>query len=159
MQADRIGVRGCYRLKIVNQDGTFAGESDWYENTVVNLGFNEYLVSTLGAIAGSKVITHMVLGTGSAPGAADTSLQGELDETNSRSAVTAATSSGSKTLRLTATFASSSSFVSATMSISNLGLYNTSAATGGTLFAGNTFASSSCATNQAVNATYDVIFS
>lgn len=159
MVAEKARVRGCFRIKIVNADGSFAGDSGWHENTVVNLGFNQYLVSTLGAIAGSKTVTHMVLGTGSAPGAADTSLQGELDETNSRSAVTAATSSGSKTLRLTATFASSSSFVSATMNISNIALYNTSAATVGTLFAGNTFASSSCATNQAVNATYDIIFS
>lgn len=159
MIAEKAGVRGCFRIKIVNADGKFAGDSGWYENQVVDLGFNQYLVSGLGGIGGSKQITHMVLGTGSQPGAAHTSLEGELDETNSRSAVTAATSSGSKTLRLTATFASSSSFVSATMNISNIALYNTSTATVGTLFAGNTFASSSCATNQAVNATYDIIFS
>jgi hypothetical protein len=156
--ASRTKIHGCFRLQIVDPDGKVAGDSGWHKNQITNLGFNEYLVSALGAIAGSKQVTHMALGTGSAPGAAATSLNGELDRTNSRQAITAATSSGSKTVRFTATFASGNSFVSATMNISNIGLFATSAATAGTLFAGNTFASSSCATNQNVNATYDIIF-
>jgi hypothetical protein len=41
--------------------------------------------------------------------------------------------------------------------ISNIGLFNSSST--GTLFAGNTYASSSCASNQAVNITYDITFS
>jgi hypothetical protein len=43
----------------------------------------------------------------------------------------------------------------------NVGLFNVSGPTtaSGTLFAGNTYTSSSCATNQNVNATYDIIFS
>ncbi len=150
---DKANVRGFYRIQITKND-KIVGESGWLENQVVNLGFNHYLVSTLGAIAGSKQITHMALGTGSQPGAAGTSLEGEQSV---RTTVTAATSSGSKTLRLTATFGSSDSFVTATKNISNVGIFNTSAA--GTLFAGNTYASSACATNQNVNATYDIIFS
>ena len=148
-----LKVRGFFRVQIENSDGSVFGDSGWRENQVVNLGFNQYLVSLLGGIAGSKQITHMALGTGSQPGAADTSLEGEVTK---RAAVTAATSSSSKTLRLTATFASSNSFVTATRNISNAALANTSS--GGTIFAGNTFASSSCATNQNVNATYDIVF-
>ncbi len=144
-------IRGFYRVNIV-EDGEIVGDSGWQENLVTNLGFNQYLVSTLGAIAGSKQLSHMALGTGGAPSATDTTLAGEVEV---RAAVTAATSSSSKTLRLTATFASAVSFVTDTQNISNVGLFNTSS--GGTLFAGNTFASSSVATNQAVNATYDVI--
>lgn len=159
MAQDKTGLRGFFRVQIANQDGSLAGDSGWLENQVTNLGFNEYLVSTLGAIAGSKQISHAALGTGSQPGAAHTSLEGELDPTNARAAVTAATSSGSKTVRFTATFNSSQSFASATVNISNIGLFNTSEVTTGTVFAGNTYASSSCATNQNVNVTYDIIFS
>jgi hypothetical protein len=152
-EQDCMRVRGFYRVQ-VTEDGELVGDSKWQENQIVNLGFNQYLVSTLGAIAGSKQISHAALGSGTVPGAADTSLAGEVEV---RAAVTAATSSSSKTLRLTATFASSDSFVTNTQNISNIGLFNTSS--GGTLFAGNTFASSAVATNQQVNTTYDIVFS
>jgi len=150
---ETIGIRGMYRVHIRNDDGSLAGDSGWQENTVVNLGFNQYLVSTLGAIAGSKQISHAALGSGTAPGVTATTLEGEVEV---RAAVTAATSSTSKTLQLTATFASAASFVTNTQNISNIGLFNTSAS--GTVFAGNTYASSSCATNQAVETTYQIIF-
>jgi len=148
-----VGIRGMFRIHLM-KNGQLVGDSGWVGNTIVNLGFNQYLVSLIGAIAGSKQVTHMALGTGSQPGAADTSLQGETDK---RTTITAATSSASKTCRFTATFGSSDSFVTATRNISNVGLFNTSS--GGTIFSGNTFASSSCATNQDVNVTYDIIMS
>jgi hypothetical protein len=149
---DNLKVKGSYRLQIT-EDGKVVSDTGWLENQIVNLGFNQYLVSTLGAIAGSKQISHMALGSGGAPAAADTSLAGEVEK---RAAVTAATSSTSKTVRFTATFNSSDSFVTNTQNLSNVALVNTSS--GGTIFAGNTFASSSCATNQNVNATYDITF-
>lgn len=149
---DNMKVRGSYRLQLT-EDGKVLGDTGWIDNQIVNLGFNQYLVSTLGAIAGSKQISQMALGTGGAPAAADTSLAGEVEK---RSAITAATSSTSKTVRFTATFNSSDSFVTNTQNLSNVALVNTSS--GGTIFAGNTFASSSCATNQNVNATYDITF-
>jgi hypothetical protein len=153
MEEKNIAVRGFYRVNLRDSNGELVGDSGWLENVVVNLGFNQYLVSTLGAIAGSKQVSHAALGTGAAPGAADTTLAGEVVK---RKAVTAATSSSSKTLRLTATFGSTDSFVTNTQNISNIGLFNTSS--GGTIFAGNTYASSSCATNQQVEATYDILF-
>jgi hypothetical protein len=150
MMQQGIQIRGMFRVQI-DEGGKIVGDSGWHDNLVTNLGFNQYLVSALGAIAGSKQVSHMALGTGTAPGAADTTLNGELGEAV-RAAVTAATSSSSKTVRFTATFASAASFVTATRAISNVGLFNSSAT--GTLFAANTFASSSVATNQAVNATW-----
>lgn len=150
-----ILVVGRFRINIEDEDGRIVGDSGWKKNLVVNLGFNQYLVSTLGAIAGSKQVSHMAIGTGGAPVAADTALAGEQSV---REAVTAATSSGSKTVRFTATFASADSFVTASKNISNVGLFNTSTAAGGTIFAGNTYTSSACATNQNVNVTYDIIF-
>lgn len=153
---EHVPVRGFYRVQLENEDGTFEPDAGWYENLVVNLGFNQYLVQTLGAIAGSKQISHMAVGSGGAPGATDTSLAGEAEV---RAAVTAATSSSSKALQLTATFASANSFVTNTQNLSNIGLFNTSTAGAGTIFAGNTYASSAVATNQNLNATYVISFS
>jgi len=153
MAENGISVRGFYRVNIL-ENGEIVGDSEWCENVVTNLGFNQYLVSTLGAIAGSKQIGFAALGTGGAPATNATTLGGEVAK---RTAVTAATSSSSKTVRFTATFGSTDSFVTATMSISNIGLFASSS--GGTLFAGNTYNSSSCATNQEVQCTYDIIFS
>ena len=158
MAEELTNVRGFYRLHIVDPDGTIAGDSGWHENQVVNLGFNQYLALSILGNAGSKKVTHVALGTGTEPGAAATSLEGELEETSSRAAVTTATSATSKRARFTATFASASSFVSTTMTLKNIGLVNVSNTTTGTIFCGNTYATSTCATNQAVNVTYDVDF-
>lgn len=153
--ADAIRVRGFFRVQLENEDGTFVPDGGWYENQVVNDGFNDFLAKLQGAISGSKQITHMAVGTGGAPAAADTSLAGEQSV---RAAVTAATSSTSKALQLTATFASAASFVTASKNLSNIGLFNTSTPAGGALFAGNTYASSAVATNQNLNATYTITY-
>lgn len=153
-----IKVRGMFRVQIVDDpsgDPKIVGDSGWQENLVTNLGFNQYLVQSLGTSLVGKTISHMAIGTGTYPGATDTTLNGEQSV---REAITAATSSGSKTLRCTATFASQDSFVTASKNISNVGLFNTSTAAGGTMFSGYTYSSSACATNQNVNATYDIIF-
>lgn len=147
-------VRGMFRVQICNPDGTIAGDSGFQSNQIVNDGFNDFLCKLLGALSGSKQISHAALGTGGAPGVSTTALPGEV---GTRTAVNAATSSTSKTVRFTQTFAAGWHTSASAHNISNIGLYNSSS--GGTLFAGNTFASSSCASNQAVNTTYDVIFS
>ncbi len=154
---DGIKIRGFYRVQLTAPDDPtqIVGDSGWKENLVVNLGFNQYLVQSLGTGLTGKKVSHMAIGTGGAPSAADTTLAGEQSV---RAAITAATSSGSKTLRCTATFDSTASFVTASKNISNIGLFNTSTASGDTIFAGNTYTSSACATNQNVNATYDIIF-
>lgn len=161
---DGLKIRGFYRVQI-EEDGKIVGDSGWHQNQVTNDGFNNYLVKTLGSISGSAYVSHAALGTGGAPAASATSLGGEVSTNGSgsvvRSAVTAATSSSSKTARFTATFSSANSFLTASANISNIGLFNVSGPTtaSGTLFAGNTYTSSACATNQNVNATYDIIFS
>jgi hypothetical protein len=108
----------------------------------------------------------MALGTGGAPASTDTVLAGEVFHkstnatTNSRAAVSTSVVA-SATAQFTAAFASANSFLTASANISNIGLFNsylTSLANVGTLFAGNTFASSACATNQSVNATYQIRF-
>lgn len=158
MAKDAIKVRGFYRVKIINPDGSEAGDSGWVKNQVVNLGFQDYLAATLGAVSGSKQITYAMLGTGTAPGATDTSLQGELtDAANCRCAVTP-TTIASKTVQFA--FTLNSNVITAAKTIQNVALINhSSTATAGTIFAGNTYTTSALATNQSVNASYQIRFS
>ena len=146
-----IRIKGSTRLVIRNPDGSIHGDSGWKRNQVVNLGYNDYICQLLGGMGGSKQLTHVALGTGTVPGAAATSLDGEAEV---RQTGTFATSSTSKKLRCTATFNSALSFVTATMSLQNIAMANTSA--GGTIMCGNTYATSTCATNQQVEVSYDV---
>jgi hypothetical protein len=156
---DTMKVRGFFRLQITedkNGKAVVVGDTGWRKNQVTNDGIDQFLVRTLGSISGSKTISHVALGTGGAPAATDTSLAGEIMSSTQRLTVSPSVVS-SKTLQMTAAFASANSFLTASANLSNVGLFNSS--TAGTLFAGNTYTSSSCATNQNVNVTYQIRFS
>ena len=153
-----VKLRGFFRINI-EENGKIVGDSGWRENQVTNLGIQDYLCDNLLGASGNKSVTHMALGTGGAPASNATGLAGEIDhDAGSRQAVTTSIVD-SRTAQFAATFASSDSFVTASANISNIGLFETSTTEGGTLFAGNTFASSALATNQNVNATYQIRFS
>jgi hypothetical protein len=156
---DHVKIHGFFRVNIEGPDGKIVGDSGWQKNQVVNDGFLEYLCHTLGASAGSKQIGYVAIGTGSEPGATDTGLDGEiLDGADPvRAAVTYA-NVGSTTAQFTATFSSGDSFMTAAANISNIGLFNATTSNA-TMFAGNTYASSSCDTNQNINITYQIRFS
>lgn len=158
---DAVKVRGFFRVNIVENaksgEVKVVGDSGWLKNQVVNLGFQDYLCQTLAGMAGSKTISHIALGTGTAPGATATSLDGEIMSSTQRKTVSPSTVA-SKTIQFTAAFNSADSFLTASANLSNVGLFNTTA-TNGTLFSGNTYASSACATNQSVNVTYQIRFS
>lgn len=158
VSVDSLKARGFFRLQIQNQDGKVAGDSGWRENQVVNLGFQDYLCQTLAGMAGSKTISHAMLGTGSTPGAADTALDGEItDVAGTRCAVTP-TTIASKTIQFA--FTLNSGVYTAAKTINNVGLINhSSTATAGTIFAGNTYTTSALATNQSVNGSYQIRFS
>ena len=150
-------VKGAYRLQI-EEDGEIVGDSDWQENLDTTGGFLN-ITKLIGTSLTGSEFSHANVGTGGAPATNATALPGEVTGTSGavqRAAVTAATSSTSQTLRFTATLASAASFVTQTENISNVGLFAHSTTV--SLMAGNTFASSSVATNQAVNLTYDLIF-
>ena len=153
---DSVKLRGFFRLQIEDPDGSIVGDSGWRRNTVTNDGKLQYIVRALASSAGSKYLSYAALGEGTAPAAAATSLESEVVGTQGSQIRDAMSmeSSGSTALRCTGTFASGDSFVTATEDIANIGLFRSS--TGGTIFAGNTFDSSSCATNQNVNYTYDI---
>jgi hypothetical protein len=154
--SDHVKLHGFFRVN-VEEDGKIIGDSGWQKNQITNLGFLEYLCHTLGGSGGGKTVAFVALGTGTAPGAAHTTLDGEIMSSTQRGAVTYG-NVASTTAQFTATFASSDSFLTAAANISNIGLFNATT-TNATLFAGNTYASSSCDTNQNVNMTYQIRFS
>jgi len=159
---DGVKIQGMFRIHI-EEDGKIVGDSGWRENIIVNLGFLNF-VNLLGTgLIGSK-INAVALGSGAGPANNATVLPGEImmDSANNsvkRPTVTAA-AVGSTTLRNTATFNSTSSFITLATNISNIGLWNATGpvSTSGTLYAGTTYTSSSLATNQNVNVTYDIVF-
>lgn len=155
-QSEGIKVRGFFRVQVCAPDdpSKVIGDSGYLPNAIVNVGFQDFLCALLGNTTGSKQVTHAALGTGGAPAVTTNALPGEV---GTRTAVTVAVSSTSKTVRFAQTFASGWHTSASAHNISNIGLYNS--LTGGQLFAGNTYASSSCASNQAVNTTYDLTFS
>ena len=115
------------------------------------------MVKTLGASAGSVQIGYVALGTGGAPASNATTLPGEISASTERKAATFS-SVASTTSQFTATFGSTDSFLGGASNLSNIGLYY-STETADTLFAGQTYTSSSCNTNQNVNVTYQIRFS
>lgn len=150
-RGEMLKVKGFARVQILSKEGKILGDSGFVPNTVVNLGFQDYIVGAIGAIAGSKQVSHMAIGTGTAPGVAGTSLAGE---TGVR-VTTANTAVSSKTLQTTAQFAGAD--MGGTCTIQNVALANTSS--GGTILCGTTYATSQWASNQNVNATYQLRFS
>lgn len=161
MIAENGKLKGFFRVNItedVNGKQKIVGDSGWKENQVTNLGIQDYLVDNLLGASGSKSVSHMALGTGGAPASNATSLTGEITQaTDSRKSVTTSVVD-SRTAQFTAAFNSVDSFVTASLDISNVALFETSTTSGGTLFAGNTYTSSSLATNQNVNVTYQIRF-
>ncbi|MFA5542449.1 MAG: hypothetical protein WDA47_01640 [Bacilli bacterium] len=154
---DGLKIHGFSRVQI-EKDGEIVGDSGFVgPNQITNLGFLNYLVKLLGGSSGSVQVGYVALGTGAAPASNATTLPGEIMSSTQRGAVTFA-NVNSNTAQFTATFASSDNFLTAAANLSNIGLFNTTN-TNDTLFAGNTYASSSCDTNQNVNVTYQIRFS
>ena len=157
MNKDPVKIEGFSRVQIVNPDGKVAGDSGFVgPNQITDGGFLNYLCHLLGNSAGSRQVAFVALGTGGETASDATGLAGEITSSTQRNAPTYA-NVGSTTAQFTVTFASSESFLAGASNLSNIGLFNSSAEN--SMFAGNTFASSSCDTNQAVNCTYQIRFS
>ena len=154
-------IKGFSRVQIV-EDGEsgkqeVVGDSGWHgPNTITNNGFLNYLVKLLGSSAGSLQVGFIALGTGGTTATDATALAGEITSSTQRQGVTFA-NVGSTTAQFTATFASGDSFLAGASNLSNIGLFQHSSTNA--IFAGNTYASSSCDTNQSVNVTYQIRFS
>jgi hypothetical protein len=156
-----IGVAGFSRLKIIDHNQKtgakkVVGDSGWCKNLVTNLGFQHYILESMGTIAGSSAVESFALGEGTAPGAAATSLQSELTDGDCRFNLTPSVVS-SKTLQMVGTLASG--VITTTHDIKNIGVFAVSTTELGSILCGNTYATSNLQTNQSVNVTYQLRFS
>jgi len=155
-----VKIQGFFRLQIEDgPSGAIVGDSGWVKNMITDTGFRNYIVHLMGNSASSARVSHAALGEGTAPASTATSLESEVTGSAGagRKAVTFS-EVGSKTAQWVCTFASSDSFVTQTETIKNVGLFSTSTVGGGSIFAGNTYNTSTVATNQNVNLTYQVRF-
>ena len=159
MAEEGLKVKGLFRLNIINPDGKVAGDSGWRTNAITQSGFQDMLMYLLAGSAGSLRPGFAALGTAGTPASTDSTLVNQLTETGAKPALTTGTA-GSKTVNYT--FTLSSGVIAAASTILNVGLYYYTNASqinsNGTLMAGSTYATSSLATNQAVNGTYQIIF-
>lgn len=154
--SDKSAVKGFFRLN-VKEDGKVVGDSGWIENQITNYGYETAIVGPVGAIAGSTRVTAFALGTGTVVASNSSALPGELtDATNCRISALTPTAVSSKTLRFVGSL--NSNIVTATRAIANIGLFAASAYTSGSCIAGNTYTTSTLATNQTVDATYELRF-
>jgi len=169
--ASKSKIQGFSRVAIA-QNGDIVGDSGWTgPNTITQAGFQFFLAQLLVATTGSSQVTAAALGTGTAPAWDGTALPNEITADGAggtqRCTLITRTFAGSAgsttTARLYGTFNSTQSFLgtasSAAQTIKNIGLFAGSAVTAGTIFAGNTYATSSVGTNQDVYWTYDIRFS
>lgn len=151
MAKSHLKIRGFARLQLGERDAKgktkIVGDSGWIKNTICADGFQSYLVGSVGAIGGSKQISHMVLATQStAVNSASTSLVGE---TRVRKAVSPSFIANG-TLQLTGSWSSTDN--TAAITIGSIALYNH--LTTGTMASGATFTTSQWASNQDLSATY-----
>jgi hypothetical protein len=156
-----IGIGGMYRINIINPDGTVAGDSGWKKNVITNVGLSDYIMKKVISATGSLTPAYFALGSGNTSLATNaTSLPGQIagSQMVTIGANTASTSRGASTdggtVQMLATFSSNIFGTSTTIGIA--GLHATS--TPGTVMCGGTFASSTVATNQAVNCSYQILF-
>jgi hypothetical protein len=148
-----VGLGGMYRVNIVDPDGTVAGDSGWAKNVITDVGLSDYIMKKFLSAAGSLTPASLATNATSLPGEIAGS---QMVTLGANSALTTrAASSDAGTTQYLATF--SSNIFGASTTIGCAGLHATS--TPGTVMCGGTFASSTVATNQAVNCTYQILFS
>jgi len=158
-----LGVNGMFRVNIVNPDGSIAGDSGWKKNVLTNAGLHSFILGRALGNAGSQGANYFVVGSGNTSiSTAATSLPGNLTTGSLWVGVTTATTSraaysDAATAQYTATFASNTFGASTTVGCAGLN-FTTSGGSSTALLCGATFASSTVATNQAINCTYNLLF-
>lgn len=148
---EKMTIRGFGRVQLVNtKTGKIEGDSGWCQNTITQVGFQNYLSRLLGAIAGSVQATVLALGTQTAaPSSTQTSLTGE--QTPRKTATNSVVSS--QTMRMTANWATDE----VNTSVASIGAYNTTSS--GSIMNVLTFASTLKTTDQQLNASLELRFS
>ena len=159
--ASRITPKGFFRLHVIENDLTgkpqVVGDTGWVQNQITNSGYDNFLSRVIGALSGSSLSSFAALGTGTAPASSGTALPGELGDAAGCRCTLNTSTTGSKTVQFA--FTLNSGIITAARNISNVGLFAVSTTGAGSCFAGNTYTSSTLATNQAVNGSYQIQFS
>jgi hypothetical protein len=151
----KVGMRGCFRIQLgedIDGKHIVVHDSGWCENEIVNLGVQDYLIDWLGAGAGGKAADTIIIATGTdEPASNATGLTGTTAQSGGTSSIVA-----SRTFQITNAWASGD-HPGGTPDIGSAGLADQG--TGSyTIFCGNTFASSTWNSNQALSITYQVQF-
>lgn len=150
--AEGIRIKGMLHIELRDVRGPHRGRvrRRTVTNAVTADGFEKYVVGAIGAIAGSKQVSHLQLATQTtAPSSSQTSASGEFE---ARKALTA-TFVAPGTLRMVASWATNEATQSA---LGGIAVYNTSA--GGTAASVATYATSNKTTDQTLSATYEYRF-
>lgn len=154
---DGLGVFGSLRLQIQEKDGTVVGDSGWGNNIITRGGVNFMLGRFINTASSAYAPTRLRLGTGGSPDYTTTGLPGGITSAGALVTFTSGQTLDSnktqyQTLGLSATWAAG--WNDQVYNISNVGLYNSD---NDTCYAGKTFASSACATDQQVTITYNIL--
>jgi len=162
LPASSLGMTGFYRVNIVDPDARVAGDSGWKKNLIPLDGMMKYVAYRFVNSAGSYICpSYMNLGSLQSTLATNaTSLPGEMNKSLAASfGATANVTTGypSMTNRFTATFVSNSMMATTGNStIGCIGLY--AYTTANSIMCGGSFASSTLGSNQAINCTYDIVW-
>lgn len=148
--SDKIVLKGFLRAQIVDKKTRkVVGDSGWIQNQITNYGLESCFVgSPIGA--GSEQVAAIILGSGTNPASNTASLPNS--NTDYYAAFDYSSVIGSLTARMSASF--DGTLGAATFA--NMGIMN---AITDPLIAGKTFASSALATDQDINATYEIRYS
>lgn len=159
-----MGISGFYRVKIKDPNGRVVGDSGYKKNVISNLGLANYIAYAFASSGGSTRITPGYMHLGSlqssmasslvnVTGAFNLSLAASIASTQH---TTRASQSSGHTVRFLATFVSNS-IATDTITIAAIGLFHTTNAT--SAMCAGSFASSTLGSAQAINCTYDIVFS
>ena len=160
---DGLRAKGFFRLHIHEDgdpNGPVVGDTGWRENQIQNLGYASYLVGNLIGASSLGSINAIGIGTGGLANVTDVTLAGEVLKRATGTNFSIATpATNSKTAIFYGSFNTNQSFLTgAGSTISNIGLFNSTATGAGQMFANNTYTGSACASNQAVTVTYQITF-
>ena len=151
-----VGIRGLFLIQFL-ENGVVVRDLGWKENQITNDGILEFLVKAIIPSTTGMEIGWMSLGTGAEPAASDTTLENEVSV---RSPVLG-TAITSNIAEFTASFPSSSSLSGHPITITNVGLFDSSVVATSTMFSGgliDPLQNRVWVLNQTVKVTYDVEF-
>jgi len=149
---ENLAIKGFGRLELRNAKTGVLDEWTEWENTVMQTGFDDFLVSGLSAdLADGATISHGAIGsTTTAPDSTNTSLSGEFE---TRRDLTGTLSSVG-TLLNTWSYATNEATQS---QVARVGMFD--ASTNGKMFSEATFTASTKTTDQTLAISYEIRFS